>query len=525
LVAASRDKSSLAGYYGQLRNDYSAARASRYRRRRTGLALAGGGADYHYKSEGDFLRLIEYARDFDRNDMVVGQVVDRVVSNTVQGGFTVCPTTGDKAIDLELWNRWQDWSCDPEQCDLAGELSFPQLERLADRAVKVDGDIIGLTLSSGHLQLVEAHRVRTPRGTKRNVVHGVLLDEARRRQEYWITKDDVDPLQPVGRVSEVTPYKVRDDEGFRQVLHLYNPKRISQTRGITAFAPIFDAVGMHDDAEFARLVQQQVLSCFTVFREKLEYWEGADDVAQRGARTTDTYSDGATRRVEGIAPGTEIRGEKGEKLTGFTPDVPGDGFFQHVKLILTFIGINLGAPLVLVLLDASETNFSGWRGAIDQARMGFCDNQRLLVSRLHCPVWRWKVRQWLADDPALAAAAQRGDIKIFGHSWQPPTFPYIEPYKDAAADLVRVRNGLISPRRLHAEHGRDWETIAEETVADNAYAIRQAKTEAVAINGAFRDEQPVHWRELLSLPTPDGVSISLPAVEQPQQKEVARAAA
>lgn len=508
-----------------MRADYAGAKASRYRRRRTGISLAGAGADYHYRSENDFLKLLEYARDFDRNDMVVGQVIDRATSNVVQQGMLPEPQTGDKGADLELWNRWQEWSGDPDQCDSMGEHSFPQMERLVSRAVDVDGDMVGLTLSEGSLQLVESHRIRTPRGTKRNVVHGVLLDEMRRRQQYWITKDDSDPSQPLQKVSDVQPYDVRDTEGNRQVLHVYNPKRASQTRGITAFAPLFDAIGMHDDLEFANLVKAQVVTCFAIFRKRTADWTPPEGSPQRGSRTSDTYSDGSSRRVEGIAPGMEVAGEVGEELSGFSPQIPGEGFFPQVKLILSFIGINVGLPLIMVLMDAGESNFSGWRGAIEMARMGFRDKQhQVLIPRFHRPVWRWKVRGWLAEDAALRKVAALGTVQIFRHQWCPPTWPYIDPYKDTAARVLRERTGQTSPRRLHAEEGNDFETIALETIADNAYRIVRAKRMATKINARFDDGQPVHWRELLSLPTPEGVTLALPAVEE-QQPQTAGVAA
>lgn len=507
-----RDKLSLAGAMGEMRSDYNAARSSRYRRRRTGLASAGSGADYHYASENDFLRVMEYARDFDRNDMVVGQITDRAVTNTVQNGMALAPQTGDEGADREIKARWDEWSNDPDRCDVMGEHTFGDMEYFALRHTLVDGDLVALPLRSGHLQLVEGHRIRTPGNTKRNVVHGVLLEEAprpRKRVEYWITKDDIQPHQAVSKVSEVKRYPVRDEEGHRQLFHVYNPKRVSQTRGVTAYAPIFDAIGMHDDAQFAALVKQQVAACFAIFRERgPDYDPGAD--YQRGERTSDTLGDGSTRRIEGIAPGMEIQGEVGEKLQGFSPNVPGEGFFPHVKLILTFIGINLGMPLVLVLLDASETNFSGFRGAVDQARMGFRRNQTWLIRRLHCPTYRWKVRQWMAEDAFLRAASKRSGVDLMRHLWNPPTWPYIEPLKDAGTALLRMRNGLTSPRRLHAEHGDDHQQIIRETIADNGFAIIRAKRQAARINKRFADDgQPVHWRELLSLPTPDGVKVSL----------------
>jgi hypothetical protein len=184
-----------------------------------------------------------------------------------------------------------------------------------------------------------------------------------------------------------------------------------------------------------------------------------------------------------------------------------------MNLILTIIGVNFGLPLVLVTLDATKTNFSGWRGAVDQARLGFRRNQRFLCSRFHSPVYRWRLRHWMADDPVLAKVATRksNSVNIFNHRWNKPGWRYIEPLKDASADLLRVRNALTSPRRLHAERGDDWEEVAREIVEDNAHAITIAKTAALKMNAAFPSDDPVHWRELISLPTPDGVSINIAA--------------
>jgi len=512
---------SLADAYGGMRADYIAAKTSRFRRRRTGVSASGSGADYHYRSESDYLRIMEQARDMDRNDAVIGQLVDRAVGNTVQEGFQLDPQTGDKQLDAELWARWDAWAEDPEQCDVAGELCFYDFESLVPRQMLVDGDTWILPIADGQLQGVEAHRVRTPSGTKKNVVHGVLLDDLRVRRQVWITKDDIEPTAQLKKVSDITPYDVRDADGHRQVFQIYNPKRFSQTRGVSAFAPVFDTAGMGDDLMFAKLVQAQVTSCVAIFEELAVDAIGGDD--QAGERTTETLGDGSSRVLEALAPGMRIRGRPGSKLTGFSPAVPNNEFFAHMRLVLTLIGINVGMPLVLVLMDASETNFSGFRGAVDQARLGFRRNQKALIKRFHRPVYLWKLRQWLADDPVLATTAKKLGAAFFAHRWNPPTWPYIEPMKDAGSDLLRLRNGLTSPRRLHAERGRDHEELVEETVQDNALAIRRAKTESVKINAEFADDQPVHWRELLSLPTPDGVSVKLDA-GGPEEAETAKPA-
>jgi len=223
----------------------------------------------------------------------------------------------------------------------------------------------------------------------------------------------------------------------------------------------------------------------------------------------------------------ELTTEPGETITAFSPNVPNPEFFPHASLILTFISINLNLPLAVLLLDPSKTNFSGWRGAIDQARMGFREIQRWLAGSFHRPVYRFKCRQWIAEDAALARQFAALGEKVFQHRWNPPTWAYIEPLTDGQADLLQVRNALTSPRRLHARRGADWDEIYAEIIADNSAAIKAAKKAALQINGEFPDgNAPVHWREILSLPTPDGVQIQQappPQFNEPPAKEPANA--
>ena len=129
----SRRNPNLAESFAELRADYSAAKQSRFRRRRTGLNPLGSGADYHYRSEGDYLRIMEYARDMDRNDCIVGQTVDRAVGNEIQDGFCQTPQTGDRQIDRDLSARWDAWAADADQCDLAGEKTFWDQEQFVSR--------------------------------------------------------------------------------------------------------------------------------------------------------------------------------------------------------------------------------------------------------------------------------------------------------------------------------------------------------------------------------------------------------
>lgn len=511
MTASPRKRKTVATEFDAIRADYDMSRESRFIRKRQGLAPRGGGADFHYRIEEHYYRDIEKARDMDRNDAIVGQTIDRAVANIVQDGFTLDVRTGDSQLDLELWQRWQDWTSSPDACDMAGEFTFQDIERHVMRSMLLDGDIVALGTAGGQLQLIEAHSIQTLTPQPQTFL-GVTRDQYGKRIQYWYTADKREGLSAVvANLKETAvPIDVRDEEGNRVLFHVYNPKRTNQTRGVTALAPIFSVAGMFEDINFAKLVQQQVVSCFAIFRKRNAIAGGGPLPSTDGYGLPQTEQTGqGTRYIENIGPGMEIIGAEGEELQGFSPNVPNAEFFDHVKLMLQIIGVNLGLPLCLVLMDGSETNFSGWRGAVDEARKGFKANQQNLVNRLHQPVYEWKIRQWIAEDRALQAAAQQEGISIFGHRWNAPTWQYIDPVADAQGDALRIQNALTSPRRLHAEGGRDWEEIADEIVADMSYAVTKAKLQAKQINAALNDGAPVHWRELISLPMPAGLQMTM----------------
>jgi hypothetical protein len=162
-------------------------------------------------------------------------------------------------------------------------------------------------------------------------------------------------------------------------------------------------------------------------------------------------------------------------------------------------------------MDGSETNFSGWRGAVDEARKGFVADQMNLVRRLNRPAYTWKLSQYLEDtkDKAIKRAFAKIGDAIYRHNWNLPTWSYIEPVADAEGDATQLRNALTSPRRLHAARGKDWEEIAEESIADNAYAIERAAKQAAKINAQFPGSPAVNWRDLIALPMPAGTTMAM----------------
>lgn len=498
-VTSNNLQSTFAGF----KDDYEMSRQSRFVRRRVGVAPQGSGADYHYRTESKYYQDVEQARDMDRNDAVIGILADRRVDNIVQSGFKLDPKTGDKKLDLDLWQWWTEFANDPEQCDIAGECTWDEHVRHCARAESIDGDIIVTGTTEGSFQVIESHCIQT--ATKHeDTFLGVTTDRYGKRIQYFVQEE----LNEFGTKGKSEPIQVRDASGRRQLFHVYNPKRVLQTRGVTQLAPVFSYAAMLEDINFAKLVQQQVVSCFAIFR-KQGLGPQLPGVRQGyGESETETTSAG-TRQIEGVSPGMEIVGNPGEELQGFSPNVPNSEYFQQVKLILQVLGVNFGLPLCLVLMDGSETNFSGWRGAVDEARKGFVADQLNLVRRLHKPAYEWKLSQRIASDRTLRKLVDSKKINVYAHNWNLPTWTYIEPVADAEGDATQLRNSLTSPRRLHSSRGSDWEEVSEEIIEDNSYAIEMAATKAAEFNAKHPGSPQLTWRDLIPLVMPAGQTIAL----------------
>ena len=518
-MIAANVPATISRQFNAVRADYNMSRESRFIRKRVGLASQGSGADWHYRSEWQYYHDIEKARDMDRNDSIVGQTIDRAVSNIVQDGFSLDVNTGGgKILDDDIKGMWLEWANDPDRCDIEGESNWHDFERQCCRAMLIDGDCGNAGLDSGHLQHFEAHNIQSETRYD-NTVLGVEKSNSGRRVAYRIMRTPIESYKQQTRALSSVRLLARNEAGLRLFFHVYNPKRKSQTRGITALAPIFELAGMFEDIQFAKLVQQQVVSCFAIFRERMLTNPMSDGTAPSyGNPDTETTSEG-TRYLENVAPGMEVVGRPGEKLTGFSPNTPNAEYFSHVRLMLQMIGVNLGLPLCLVLLDGAESTFHGYRGAIHEARKGFQDIQRNLAKRLHKPVYQFKIAQFMSADRSLREAAKMPGVNIFGHSWNLPTFSYIEPKADAEGDVIRLQNALTSRRRLHAERNGEWEEIRDEIIEDNAAAIEQASRRAERINAANPEGVKISWRDLISLPMPNGVQQSLqdPAVVEAQE--------
>ncbi len=494
---------------------------SRFSSGTRGLPAMGADAEYHNRNEARYYGTTEMIRDYERRDPLLAAAFNRLASNVVQQGFELDVDTGDKETDARLTDKWADWSSEPQNCDNEGQLDWHEMELMAVRSWVRDGDVWPVVIKNGSLHWFESHRLRNPSGVFASDDYCLGIErKGARAAAYHFGRGDNGGT----RSTDTLRVPAFDGNGQPLVFPIVGRKRFGQVRGVSAAAPALSTIEMKHNLDFAKMVQHVVVSAYSVFLERDSKWdpELAEAAGSSAGPLREDYVGGLRGLMESFAPGQVIDLNPGEKITGFSPNVPNPEYFQHTLLLLTFIAANLDLPLQVVLLDPTKTNFSGWRGAIDEARKSFAQIQNALVSKLHKRVYRMKVRQWLASEPWLQDAFL-GGVDVYKHKWITPSWAYIEPLKDSQADALQLATGLNSARRVLGKRGLRHEEIAVEQVEDNVQKVEPAIAAAIKLNETYGEKMAAHgmskvdWPHLVGLTLPAGVTMTIGAgMSQPQ---------
>ncbi|TWT35325.1 Phage portal protein, lambda family [Posidoniimonas corsicana] len=466
--------------------DYRASkRQTKLRPKPRGISSQGSGADWHFRNQSDHLWVGELGREYDRNTPIGSRLLDVLVKNVTQRGFDYHPNTGDAKFDAEAKQYIDELLADPKRIDVQGQYTFAQLTRMVLRDTYAAGDAFGVFTADGPLATREAHECRQPRirGVKhRNNVLGVELDEDRRRVGYHFTHSPISPLSPSVKHEDlyfVEAESIDGDWKTPNVLHLRDPKRVTQTRGVSIFAPIFDYLGMFEDQQFQQLVKQQLANMFLLKRQRdVDFNPKMLGKRLRSGVESDQETEVA-RLLEELYPGAELQGLPGEQIDLLSANIPANEWFDHMRLVLRIMGVALGVPYVLIMLDTADTNFHGYRGALVEAREAFRDAQGWLAGMWHTPVVEHYLHRWADEDASVARYRERtyrearrrrpkaDRFNFLRHSWTLPGWPAVDALKDAQANAVGLATGVMDRDTIARQLDRTGEEQARRVVTGN----------------------------------------------------------
>lgn len=427
-------------------NSYLATKPSRFKRQRTDL---GGSPDKHL-DETTRWELQETCLSLDRNNGLCKAVIDRSIDNILgPKGFQLYAKTSDVGLNDAIEADWWDW-LGSATSDPADRFHGWQRLKMLFRCNLVQGDgwiQCDDSTPRGRFRTFEAARVITPHRAKRadsmRIVNGTARDGDGKL--IWAFVADEFPDGPF--VSESAGKWLRCDDPFNPVLQFIQPTREAYSRGEGILTPVIRDVDDIEELLLFNKMGEKLQAAFAFFIKGGNAQNTADGMLDPNKPRQD--------RLQSVAPGQIHTLDEGQEAQGIQYQRNTSNFKDFISLLIRYVGLPLGLPIELVLLDFSGVNFASSRQLLEVARQKFRSSQFdfcEFVSKLY----RW----WLTLQVRRGRYKNRPDI--LEHEWGLPGWPSPNPLQDAMAAKIGIEMRFNSRTRQASAHGDDIEAIFDE---------------------------------------------------------------
>lgn len=423
-----------------------------------------------WRMQRDRVGLMWDARDVVRNFALLRGIVARIVqyvADTVQ----YVSQTGDEEVDAAYQDYFHAWC---ERADITGRHRLGDLVWMLTWAIIVDGDHGWHLLSVEEggkqvpkIQPIEADRIGDPNNPispgEENNIGGIFVDDVGRPVSYKIFKRDRRTAQ----------YSFEREIAAEQFIHIFDPQRVDQYRGVTALATaIAPARDLYEVYQFEKTAAKWQ-SGFSGFVKTPDPTRGDGGVsAWNGTATT---GKGSTMGLMEVAPGKIQRLTAGEDIT-FAPGTnrPSGAFMALVQVMVREISSGLNMPYGFLY---DMTAFSGHTGRIEiaQAMRGIRRLQKLVGERALNPVRDAVIGNGIAHGDLPPHPQWRNGRWGFGRSL---TGDYGH---DTSANLQMLSAGLVTASDLISETGQSFEEVVRRSASEVSYMQRVATETGVPI--------------------------------------------
>jgi lambda family phage portal protein len=429
---------------------------------------------------GDVTRLIARARELEANNDYVARFLNMVERHVVgPKGFTFkslaenAPGKPDELARNAIEAAFADWSR-PGICDVTGQLSFHDICTLNARGQARDGEILMrevLGAAAGNkygyaLEMLDVAQLatwlnRSPSERENGIAMGIERSRAGRPIAYWFTEGEDLSTRKATRVLADT------------MIHRFRVVRAHQARGITGLHAAM--LTLHYVGEFS----VSALLNAKAGADRLGFFVSPDgqppNIGADGLLAPLGDDEEPGEHIASSAPGAYETLPAGYDFRQVTNPYPNDVFapFTKAQTQRAAAGLDLSYPALAN--DYEAVNFSSIRAAVLEDR----DKWRLLQN-WHIGIASRIFDRWLEMALANRAIIMQGGSalplskidKFRPHAFKGRGWSWVDPYKDAQADDLRLEQRLTSRTRLAAEAGIDLEDLFAEMQAEQALAAR-----------------------------------------------------
>lgn len=419
-------------------------------------------------------RLRSRSRDLAKNNPVVRQYLTQLTVNVVgptgiHHQARVRNNSGDlnKLFNDRIEEAWEEWSYDPT---VGGGQSLTDFSHLLLKTIANDGEVFirlwrGFNNASQFaLEAIDADQVDElynwpASSSQQEIRSGIQVDAFGRPTGYWVWSK---PAMVIGQ----DPNRTRKLIPADQIIHLYDPLRINQSRGVPWIFPVMVPLRMLEGYVEAELVAARTAASKMGFFERKDTGDGTlPEANEDGSLTMEAN------------PGTFGFTPEGYTLKDWSPQHPNTAFGDFVKGAMRQIASGLRVSYNSLANDLEGVNYSSMRSGLLIERDVWRTLQRWWICSFVEPVYE----EWM--NMALLSGAlvldSRDKTRFLDAEWSPRGWSWVDPLKDTEAAVLAIQSGLGSRSMALAEQGYDYEDVIEQLAEEQ----RMADEAGVKVSG------------------------------------------
>jgi lambda family phage portal protein len=417
--------------------------AVKYTRERKGPSALSGAEDYH--SNYDRVELMKRARDLAENVGLVRSILMKFASHTA-ANISYQARTENPEVNTEVEAYWAEWW---DKCDLTTRHTGSTLMQVAMMSMLRDGDFLFVLVrdKDGNLKIqgIEADRLGDPFKvyTSLDLIGGIHIDrDTGAPSAYDIYNRSIGDF-----------YTYQTTIPSSQAFHLFDPLRIDQYRGISAFhTAINDCTDIYDIINFEKMAAKNASSQAGIVKRN------NNNASDLSSLTNDEDLNGNTIKLEAIESGKISYLEPGEDIVfPDGPSRPSGAFAEFHKILLRNICLGLGIPYSFAV-DPSAMSGPTARLEMQQAGRTFRRYQKLLDDKVLRPIKNIVIADGVARGLIERNVGSRTTRGIFNFGANVS----IDLGRESASAISEFKTGLRTASDIYAERGQDFESAMRQ---------------------------------------------------------------
>lgn len=173
--------------------------------------------------------------------------------------------------------------------------------------------------------------------------------------------------------------------------------------------------------------------------------------------------------LAGLEPGTMQILEPGEDIKFSSPADVGANYTEFLRMQFRSVAAAMGCTYEQLTGDLTQVNYSSIRaGLLEFRRRIEAIQHGVIVHQLCRPVWRAWMDQAVLSGALEAPEYLQNRRNFLAAKWIPQGWQWVDPLKEANAQVQAIRAGLMSRSEAISANGYDAEDVDHEIAMDNA---------------------------------------------------------